>query len=101
MDQPIIVTTSLILGGAGFVYLAIPNPLQKTALNGGESHKTASRLSSSGHGIPSLLDLVLHYINKSWMLSILLEYLKLYLLDDVAYSQIPIQQEKDQCPMLM
>ena len=28
MDQPIVVATSLILGGAGFVYLALPNPLQ-------------------------------------------------------------------------
>ena len=44
IDQPIIVTTSLILGFAGFVYLEIPNPLQKTALNGIKSHKTASRL---------------------------------------------------------
>ena len=44
MDQPIIVATSLILGSAGFMYLAILNPLQKTVPNGGESHKTASRL---------------------------------------------------------
>ena len=44
MDQPIILTTSLILGDAGFVYSAILNPLQKTALNGGKSLKTASRL---------------------------------------------------------
>ena len=36
MDQPIIVATSLILGGAGFMYSAIPNPLQKTALSNGE-----------------------------------------------------------------
>ena len=35
------------------------------------------------------------------MLTILLEYLKLYLLDDVAYNQTPIQQEKNQCLMLM
>ena len=44
MNQPIIDATSLILGGAGFVYSAIPNPLQKTALNGSKSHKTAYRL---------------------------------------------------------
>ena len=43
MDQPIIVTTSLIQGCAGFMYSAIPNPLQQTALNGGESPKTAFR----------------------------------------------------------
>ena len=35
------------------------------------------------------------------MLTILVEYLKLYLLDNVAYNQIPIQQEKDQWPVLM
>ena len=44
MDQPIVVTTSLILGGTGFVYLAICNPLQQIALNVGESYKNASRL---------------------------------------------------------
>ena len=44
MDQPIIVIAFWILGGAGFMYAAIPSPLQKTVLNGGESHKTASRL---------------------------------------------------------
>ena len=44
MDQPIIVATSLILGGAGLVYSAIPNPLQQTALNYGESHMTTSKL---------------------------------------------------------
>ena len=44
MDQPTIVTTVLILGAAGFVYLAIPNLLKKTELNGGKSHKTASGL---------------------------------------------------------
>ena len=42
--QPIIIATSLILGGAGFVYLAIPNPQKQTALNPGESHKSTSRL---------------------------------------------------------
>ena len=44
MDQIIIVITSLILGSAGFVYSAMPNPLQQTALNGGKNHKTSSRL---------------------------------------------------------
>ena len=44
MNQPIIAATFLILGGAGFVYSAIPNPLHQTALNGGKSYKTASRL---------------------------------------------------------
>ena len=44
MNQPIVVATFLILGGAGFLYLAIPNPLQQIALNSGESHKTASKL---------------------------------------------------------
>ena len=44
MDQPIIVTIPLILGGTGFVYLAIPNPPQKTELINRKSHKTASRL---------------------------------------------------------
>ena len=44
MDQPIVVATSLILRGAGFVYLVIPNPLQKTLLSGGESCKAAFRL---------------------------------------------------------
>ena len=44
IDQPIIVKTSLSLGGEDFVYLVIPNPMQKTALSDGESHKTASRL---------------------------------------------------------
>ena len=44
MDQPIIVANSLILGGTGFMYSAIPNPLQKTALSNGESYKTDSRL---------------------------------------------------------
>ena len=43
IDQPIIVITFLSLGGSGFVYSAIPNPLQITALNIGESHKTAFR----------------------------------------------------------
>ena len=38
---------------------------------------------------------------QKWMLTILKEYLKLYLLDDVAYSQTLIRQEKDWCPMLM
>ena len=44
MHQPIIVTTSLILGGAVFIFSAIPNPLQQTELNSGKSYKTASRL---------------------------------------------------------
>ena len=44
IHQPMIVATSLILGGAGFVYSAIPSPLQKTALSDGKSYKTASRL---------------------------------------------------------
>ena len=43
IDQPILIITSSILGGAGFMSSEIPNPLQKTALNGGKSHKTASR----------------------------------------------------------
>ena len=43
MDQLLVVTTSVILGGAGFLYSGIPNPLWKTALNGGKSHKTAFR----------------------------------------------------------
>ena len=44
MNQSIILATSLILGGAGFVYSAIPNTLPKTALHSVKSHKTASRL---------------------------------------------------------
>ena len=44
MDQPTIFATSLILGGAGFMYSAIPYLLEQTVLNGGKSHKTASRL---------------------------------------------------------
>ena len=44
IDQAIIVIISLILGGAGFMYSAIPNPLRQTTLNGGESHKTAHKL---------------------------------------------------------
>ena len=43
MDPPIIVATSLILGGVGFMYSEIPNPMQQTALNGGDIYKTASR----------------------------------------------------------
>ena len=43
MEQSIIDTTSLILGGAGFMYLAIPNRPQQTALNSCKSYKTASR----------------------------------------------------------
>ena len=44
MDQPIVVATSLILGGVDFVYSAIPNPLQQTAQNGGVSYETVYRL---------------------------------------------------------
>ena len=44
MDQPIVIITSLILGGTGFLYSEIPNPLKQTALNGGKSHKTAFKL---------------------------------------------------------
>ena len=43
IDQPTIVATSLIPRGVDFMYLAIPNPLQQSALNGGISYKTASR----------------------------------------------------------
>ena len=38
IDKPTIVETSLILGGAGFSYLAIPNPLHKTALHSKKSY---------------------------------------------------------------
>ena len=65
MDQLITVTTSLILGGARFVYSAIPNPILKTTLNGSKSHKTALDTLSSSHDIPSLRFLLLVYINKS------------------------------------
>ena len=43
MDQTIVVSTSLILRGAGLMYSAITNPLKQTALNGGKSYKTTSR----------------------------------------------------------
>ena len=57
MEQAIVVATSLILGGAGFVYSAIPNP---------KPHSMVARVIklllgclSSSHAIPSLLDIVI------------------------------------------
>ena len=44
INQTNVVAIYLILGGAGFVCSAILNPLKQITLNGGKSHKTASRL---------------------------------------------------------